>query len=184
MISNKEIKQNEQVKINFHRGKIITRLALGLVFILFISFCLIYESNSVKPIFVFLILVSLHIFIFHGIVHLLQHNKGEFGLVLNEKGITNNTGDTSIFVPWDEIESFQHGFYRANQQIFIKVNDLNKYHHIKRTGYLTLINRIGKFFRSKPDLLWIDVNLLDIKEKHLLALLHAKWNEVKANGQI
>lgn len=180
MISSTEINADQQININFHRGKIITRLVLGLLFITFISFCLVQSFNSVKPIFLFLILVSFHILIFHGLAHLNQFRNGKTGLELNNKGIFNNTADTSLFIPWTEVEEFQTGFYRANQQIVIKVRDVNKYHHIKRTAYLTLINRIGLFFRSKPDLLWIDVNLLDINEKQLLNLLHSKRNEIKA----
>jgi len=172
---------NERISIiNFHRGKIITAIIIGLIFIAFVLFCLSHSSNSEKPIFIFLILVSTHILIFHGLVHLRQLIKGKPGLEFDNNGIWNNTADTSVFIPWSEVEEFQTGFYRANKQIFIKVSKPNKYHQLKRNAYLGLVNRIGRFFRSKPDLLWIDVNLLDTNEKQLLGLLHSKWNEVKA----
>jgi len=181
MISELKASTSERASIRFHRGKVVTRLVLGLVFLAFVSFCFFQSDNSTKPIFLFLILVSLHILIFHGLNHFNQHNKGKYGLELNDKGITNNTGNTSVVIPWTEIEDFQTGFYRANQQIFIKVSNPNKYHQIKRNTYLTLINQSGKFFRSKPDLLWIDVNLLDINEKQLLIVLHSKLRQSKAD---
>lgn len=180
MASNLNHPKEEEININFHRGKIITRLTLNLAFIAFISFCLLQASNSVKPIFLFLILVSLHLLIFNGLNHLNQHYKGKFGLELDHKGIWNNTADTLVFIPWDEIEEFQTGFYRANQQIFIKVKEPDKYNQIKRNAYLTFFHYVGHFFQSKPDLLWIDVNLLDTTEKQLLVLLHAKLNENKS----
>ena len=179
MISELRASTSERVSIRFHRGKIVTRLVLGLVFLAFFSFSFFQSDNSTKPIFLFLILVSLHVLIFHSLNHFNQHNKGKYGIELNDNGITNNTGNTSVVIPWTEIEDFRTGFYRANQQIFIKVGNPDKYHQLKRSAYLTFINRIGKFFRSKPDLLWIDVNLLDINEKQLLSLLHLKLNKVK-----
>lgn len=174
-----DIPMNERISISFHRGKIVTRLVLCLAFIAFILFCLIQSNNSVKPIFLFLIFVSLHILIFHGIAHLMQYRLKQPGLELKKNGIVNNTGDTSVFIPWSEIDRFEHGFYRANQQIFIKVNEPNKYNEIQRGTYLTFVHYLGKFFRTKPDLLWIDVNLLDINEKQLLVLLHSKLSESK-----
>ena len=174
-----DIPMNERISISFHRGKIVTRLVLCLAFIAFILFCLIQSNNSVKPIFLFLIFVSLHILIFHGIAHLMQYRLKQSGLELKKNGIVNNTGDTSVFIPWSEIDRFEHGFYRANQQIFIKVNEPNKYNEIQRGTYLTFVHYLGKFFRTKPDLLWIDVNLLDINEKQLLALLHSKLSDSK-----
>lgn len=172
---------NERVTIDFSRNKIITAIVIGLILIAFSSYCLLDSDNTTKPIFIFLILVFIHILIFHSLNHLQQLKKGEYGLEFDTKGIWNNTADTPVFIPWNEVEAFQTGFYRAHRQIFIKVSNLDKYHLLKRSAYLTLINRIGRFFRSKPDLLWIDVNLLDTNEKQLLSLLHTKWNEVKAS---
>lgn len=174
-------KTENRITISFSRSKIITAIVIGLIFIAFSSYCLLDGDNTTKPIFIFLILVFIHILIFHSLNHFQQLKKGEHGLEFNEEGIWNNTADTPVFIPWNEVEAFQTGFYRANRQIFIKVSNPNKYHEMKRSTYLDLINRIGRFFRSKPDLLWIDVNLLDTNEKQLLSLLHAKWNEVKAS---
>ncbi|SOD15258.1 STM3941 family protein [Pedobacter xixiisoli] len=181
MMYNVNLSPNEQTGIGFQHGKIVTRIILGFAFLAFVSFCLFQSDNSIKPIFLFLILVSLHIIVIHGLRHLIQHNNAKLGLAFDKKGITNNTADTSVFIPWTEIEDFQTGFYRANQQIFVKVSNPDKYHQLRRSAYLTFINRIGKFFRSKPDLLWIDVNLLDINEKHLLNLLHSKLEESRAD---
>mgnify|MGYP003574908814 CR=1 FL=1 len=171
---------NERTTINFNRGKIITAIVIGLILIVFSSYCLLDGDNTTKAIFIFLILVSTHILIFHALVHLRQLKRGKPGLEFDNNGIWNNTADTPVFIPWSEVEAFQTGFYRANKQIFIKVSNPDKYHLLKRSAYLAFMNRIGRFFRSKPDLLWIDVNLLDTSEKQLLSLLHSKWNEVKA----
>ena len=171
---------NESININFNRSKIITAIVIGLILIAFFSYCFLDGDITTKAISAFLILISIHILIFHALVHLGQLKRGEPGLQFNKEGVYNNTADTPVFIPWNEVEAFQTGFYRANNQIFIKVNNPDKYHLLKRSEYLAFMNRIGRFFRSKPDLLWIDVNLLDTNEKQLLSLLHAKWNKVKA----
>lgn len=166
-------------EISFNKTKLITGTILCMVFILFLSLGIMYTSNSYMPVFLFLILVSLHILIFHKINHLIQHGKKQAGFIISPTGLLNNTPDTPVFIPWHDIEDFQHGFYRANHQIFIKVHNPEKYEIMKRNTYLKIFHRIGKYFRSKPDLLWIDVEILSTTESQLLMLLRSNLNTIK-----
>jgi len=168
------------VDIQFKKSKISTGIFLCIAFIALLLFFIFNSSNSYAPILLFLIFVTLHILYFHKIRFWIEHKKGRPGLSIEEQGIVNNTADTPILIPWNDIQTFETGFYRAQNQIFIHVKDEKKYDQVKRTAYLTALNAIGRFFRSKPDLLWIDVDVLAISEPQLLLLLQTR---LKAYGE-
>lgn len=162
------------VDIQFKKSNIMTGIFLCIAFIVLLLFIFYTSSNSYAPILIFLICITLHILYFHKIKFWIDHKNGRPGLSIEEQGILNNTADTSIFIPWEEIQSFESGFFRTQNQIFIKVRNEKKYDQVKRTTYLTALNKIGRLFRSKPDLLWIDVDVLAISEQQLLTLLRSR----------
>lgn len=166
-------------EIKFKKKKLITSIVLCLAFMIFLVYATIYASNSYKPISILLLLIAIHILYFHNIKALKLYYKGYFGIKVNEFGITNNTQDTNIFIPFEEIVEFRNGYYRSQNQIYIVTVHPQKYNQVERSTYLHYFNKVGMFFRSKPDLLWIDVNLLDITETELLSLLRSKLNKLK-----
>ncbi|MBP2618132.1 hypothetical protein J2772_003316 [Chryseobacterium jejuense] len=95
------------------------------------------------------------------------------GLEITNKGITNHTSLQSAFIDWNDIESFQAGFYRTTN-IFINSKNPEKYKDKWMNNPLQLM---GSFFSSKPESLWIDTETLDIEKKELLVLLNHKLRE-------
>ncbi|RZK21022.1 MAG: hypothetical protein EOO86_02440 [Pedobacter sp.] len=162
------------IEIKFSKNKLVTGVLINLAFIIGLFFITIYAENSYKPISLFLIFISAHIMIFHQIKSYRHCKKNLSGVNIDENGILNNTQNTPVFIEWKEIKRFSNGYFRAQNQIFIETINQDQYNHIKRNFYLTCFNKIGLLFRSKPDLLWIDVNLLNIKEDELLSLLRSE----------
>jgi len=170
----------EQTTVNFHPTKIITQIVLCALFIIILGIAVFYSEISKQIIFLFLLFACLYVLIFRNLIQLLRHRNGKPGVNLTPLGLWNYTADTPTFVRWDEIRGFKHGFYRTNDQIFIEVSDPAKFERMNRSAYLHVFYRIGRLFRSKPNLLWIDVNLLDIKTQDLLTLLQLGLRKNKA----
>lgn len=167
------------IEIKFSESKLVTGILINLAFIIGLFFVTIYSANSYKPISIFLIFISIHILIFHKTKPFLHYKKDVSGVNIDENGILNNTENTPIFIEWKEIKNFKNGYFRTQNQIFIETINQDKYNYIKRNTYLNYFNKIGMFFRTKPDLLWIDVNVLNIEEDELLTLLRSKLKEYK-----
>lgn len=92
-------------------------------------------------------------------------------LKIDELGIVNNTQSKSYFISWNEISAFEIGHYRT-RQIYMKPISVDNY---PRKKYF------GLYFTSKPEILWIDSDMLDIKREELLKILNKKLMQYK-NG--
>lgn len=178
-ICNDILSGQKKLRIAFKLSKIIWGAVLCALFVALLLAGIFYLYYPQKLIFVFLCYISLHIFIFEKIRHLLQYKKRKRGLTITREGLFNNTVDTEVFIPWKEITDFGYAYYRANNQIFINVEDPEKYEKLPRNTYLTWFHHIGKFFRTKPGILWIDVDTLDITEDQLIHLLPWLLHEAK-----
>jgi len=170
-IYNEILQERKTLQIIFKPSNIIWGAALCAVFIVLFLVGIFFGDYPQKFVFVFLTYISLHYLIFNKMRHLSQHKKGKAGLTITDEGLFNNTGDTEVFIPWKEIINFQYGYRRTNRQIFINVTDPEKYEKLARNAYLTWFHRVGKFFRTKPHILWIDAEDLNIPQERLIALL-------------
>ncbi|WP_045500074.1 STM3941 family protein [Chryseobacterium sp. StRB126] len=159
-------------EIKFRKSNIIISIILCLLGFFFFVYLLLTQYFVVKIISILWVFIVLYI-IFIKYRQLVKVNKGIPGLEISNKGITNHTSLQSVFIDWNDIESFQAGFYRTTN-IFIHSKDPAKYKDQWMNNPLQLI---GSFFSSKPESLWIDTETLDIEKKELLVLLNHKLRE-------
>lgn len=90
-------------------------------------------------------------------------------LKIDETGIENNTQSKSHFISWNEISAFEIGHFRT-REIYIKPISFDNY---PRKKYF------GLYFTSKPELLWIDSEMIDIKRDELINILNRKLHNYK-----
>lgn len=98
-------------------------------------------------------------------------------LKIDEFGIENNTLAKSYFISWSEISAFEIGHFRI-RQIYIKPISIDNYPRKKYFGF---------YFTSKPELLWIDSDMIDIKRDELINILNRKlhnYNKKSNNNSV
>lgn len=149
----------------------------GLVFSVFV----LLKSDLSIQLIATLWMVIIIIILLERIAQLRNSRKGISALKIDEHGITNHTVLKATFIPWHEINDFQAGFYRT-RSIFIDVKNRAKYSSTKIRGYQSLIGYLHNLTTTKPDLLWIDTDILDLKREALLSLLKMKQQEQKRKG--
>lgn len=96
-----------------------------------------------------------------------------FALKIDEFGIENSTQAKGYFISWGEISAFEIGHFRI-RQIYIKPISIDNY---PRKKYF------GLYFTSKPELLWIDSDMLDIKRDELIDILNKKLHNYKKKNR-
>lgn len=84
----------------------------------------------------------------------------------------------TIFIPWNEIKQFKTGFYRTNC-IYIEPKNLEKYKAIKIKDYVDVIRYLNSFTTVNADLLWIEIDMMDIKKEKLMYLLNKEFQKHK-----
>lgn len=158
------------IRIEFKKSEIIISIILCFLGIAFLMYSLFFSSNMPKAIAIFLILVILHI-IYCRLIQLNLCLKHIPALQLDDEGITNHTNLVTKLVRWNEIVDFKTGYYRTNS---IYINPKNpELHKVKTVNdYISFIRYVESFFMAKPDLLWIDSDVLTIKKLELLNLLN------------
>lgn len=166
--------------IKFKTREIMISIILCLSGLAFSVFVLLTTYLSVRLIFILWIVV-IGLILLERVAQLRISRKGIAALKLDEYGVTNHTVLKEIFIPWDEINDFQAGFYRT-RSIFIDVKTPVKYRTTKIEDYRSLIGYLHNLTTTKSDLLWIDTDLLNIKKEDLLSLLKMKLREQKSKG--
>lgn len=156
--------------IKFRKSNIIISIILCLLGVSFFIYLMMNEDFIIQIISVFWISIILYILSVRY-SQLVTANKGIPGLEMNDKGIFNATVSKPLFVSWEEIESFEYGFYKSNH-IFINPKDPEKYKNKNK-----LIRLIKSIFSPKPDALTIDTDVLETGKKELLILLNAVLRE-------
>lgn len=157
------------IEIKFKKNNILFSLYLSILGLAVSVYVLFHLSLIVQLISVFWIAVIAHV-IYTKSQQLTKAKKGMPALEINDHGITNNTSPQPIYLRWGEITSFQTGFYR-NNNILINPKDPEKYRNKEMNQFFQII---GSIFSSKPEVLWIDTDVLNIKKDELLRLLNRK----------
>jgi hypothetical protein len=99
-----------------------------------------------------------------------RYQRGEAALTIDEHTLLNNSLLKPQQIPWTDIDYFVTGLYRTNS-IFIKLNDLSSLKKEKTSGLIYLLSFIDRNLSTKPASFWIDMDVIDIKEKELLSML-------------
>ncbi|MEH3114982.1 STM3941 family protein [Pedobacter terrae] len=162
---------NDTVEIRFKKGNIIFIIVLTLLGLVLSVFFLFRSYLAVKIICVIWIILML-IFLTERIVQLNKALKRNVALKLSEEGLINFTPIKTVYIPWNKIEGFQTGLYRTSS-ILVNVSNPAQYKP-KIKDYVSSIAYLNDMFSSKRYLLWIDVDVLDIKKAELLAILQKR----------
>lgn len=157
------------INIKFKKNNILFSLYLSILGLVASVYILFHLNVIVQLISVFWIAVIAHV-IYTKYQQLTKAKKGISALEINDHGITNNTSPQSVYLRWGDITSFQTGFYR-NNNILINPKEPEKYRNEEKNHFFQIIGRI---FSSKPEVLWIDTDVLNIKKDELLNLLNRK----------
>lgn len=107
------------------------------------------------------------------ILQLKKSITGEVALKLSKEGLINFTIAKTVSIPWNEITGFQTGLYRTDS-ILIKVDNPGQYKTTTLKNCASLIAYLNDVFSSKPYLLWIDIDMLNIRKADLLAILQKR----------
>ncbi|RZJ48552.1 MAG: hypothetical protein EOO44_20895 [Flavobacterium sp.] len=167
-------KVEEIVNIKFKESHIIISITLCILGLAFAIWIIIHSYLPVKII-AFAWIMIIAFILLERMLQFLKSRKGIPAIKLNEKGIMNNSVLKATFIPWNEIKEFQTSLYRT-QTIFINVNDTTKYKTIKGKRLGSMIGYVNDLISLKPYLLWIDIEILDIKKDELMASLKKHKN--------
>lgn len=159
------------MEIKFKRSAFTTSIILCVVAILFCSYLIYKEYNISERIVLSLPLIATVFVLIFRLKQLykIYSSGNNFALKIDEFGIENNTQDKSYFISWSEISAFEIGHFRI-RQIYIKPLSIDNY---PRKKYF------GLYFTSKPELLWIDSDMIDIKQDELIHILNNKLHIYK-----
>lgn len=160
------------VEISFKKSNIIISIllcVLGLGASIFLLFHAYLPDKIICLAGIILLLVILS----ERILQLKKSIKGELALNLTKEGLINFTLVKTVSIPWNEIEDFHTGFYRTNS-ILVNVSNPAQYKTTAIKDYFSLIACLNDMFSSKPYLLWIDIDMLNIKKAELMAILQ-QW---------
>ncbi|MEO5909440.1 MAG: STM3941 family protein [Pelobium sp.] len=158
------------IRIEFKKSEIIISIILCFLGIAFLMYLFFFTSYTPKAIAFFLMLVIFHV-IFLRLIQLNLCLKHIPALRIDDEGIINHTNLESKLVRWNEIVDFKTGYYRTNS-IYINPKNPALYQVKTVINYISFVRYVGSFFRDKPDLLWIDIDVLAIKKPELLNLLN------------
>ncbi|KFC18907.1 STM3941 family protein [Epilithonimonas lactis] len=162
------------IEINFKRSAFNTSISLFVGAILICSYLIYKEYNIPERIALSLFLIAtVFVLIFRlKQLHKLYSSGNNVALKIDEFGIENNTQAKSYFISWSEISAFEIGHFRT-RQIYIKPINPN---HFPRKKYF------GFYFTSKPELLWIDSDMIDIKRDELINILNRELHNYNNNN--
>jgi len=162
----------DTAEISFKKSNIIISIllcVLGLGASIFLLFHTYLPAKIICLAGIILLLVILS----ERILQLKKSIKGEVALKLSKEGLINFTLVQTVSIPWNEIEDFHTGFYRTNS-ILVNVSKPAQYKTTAIKDYVSLISYLNDMFSSKPYLLWIDADVLDIKKAELMSILQ-QW---------
>ena len=158
--------------VKYKKTELIISIILCGTGILIALGALFYASLSYKIVAMIWFVIIFHLLIF-SLKQFSQFKNGIPAIIIDENGITNNTSVKTIFIPWSDIKQFKTGFYRTNS-IYIEPKNLDKYKPVKIKDYLDVIRYINSFTTVNADLLWIEIDMMDIKKEKLMYLLNDK----------
>lgn len=160
------------IEIKFKTGRIMISFILCFIAAILVLLYLIFDRASISEKLIispFLITV-IYVLIFRFKQLLNSYSReNKVALQISDWGIINKTQHRNRSIRWNEISEFKVGYYRTHQ-IYMKPKHPENY---PRKKYF------GLYFSSKPDILWIDSDILDIKREKLLNILNQKLNEYK-----
>lgn len=162
-------KEKAMIKINFSKGKIIISMLLCFLPAVIGLYAWLYYDLIFKLTSTIWVLVAATVF-YLRLQQLNRYRRGEAALTIDEHTLLNNSVLKPQQIPWTDIDYFVTGLYRTNS-IFIKLNDLSSLKKEKTSGLIYLLSFIDRNLSTKPASFWIDMDVIDIKEKELLSML-------------
>ncbi|WP_341832638.1 STM3941 family protein [Sphingobacterium thalpophilum] len=157
------------IKINFSKGKIIISMLLCFLPVVIGLYAWLYYDFIIKLTSTIWVLVAASVF-YLRLQQLNRYRRGEAALIIDEHILLNNSILKPKQIPWTDIDYFVTGLYRTNS-IFIKLNDLSSLRKEKTSRLIHLLSFIDCNLSTKHASFWIDIDVIDIKEKELMALL-------------
>jgi len=160
------------IKIDFDKGKIIVSMALCFLAAVIALYAWLYKDLIFKLASTIWVLVAGRVF-YLRIQQLNRYRKGIAALTIDHDSLLNNSALEPQQIPWTDIDSFITGLYRTNS-IFIKLNDSSSLRKEKTNSLIHLLSFIDRNLSTKPGSLWIDIDVINIREQDLMSLLKQK----------
>ncbi len=160
------------IKIDFNKGNIIISMALCFLAAVIGLYALLYKDLIFKLASTVWVLVATRVF-YLSIQQLNRCRKGIAALTIDHDTLLNNSVLEPQPIPWTDIDCFVTGLYRTTS-IFIKLKDSSLLRKEKTNRLLHLLSFIDHNLSTKPTRLWIDMDVINIREQELIPLLNQK----------
>jgi hypothetical protein len=167
------------IKINFSKGKIIISMFLCCLPAVIGVYAWLYYDLIFKLASTIWVIVAAAVF-YLRLQQLNRYRRGEAALTIDEHTILNNSVLKPRQIPWTDIDYFVTGLYRTNS-IFIKLKDSSSLKDEKRSRLIHLLSFIDRNLSTKPASFWIDMDVINIKEKDLMSMLIPKLKKLTAH---
>jgi hypothetical protein len=169
---NLQEKEKAMIKINFDKGKIIISMLLCFLPAVIGLYAWLYYDLIFKLASTIWVLVATAVF-YLRLQQLNRYRRGEAALTIDEHTLLNNSVMKPRQIPWTDIDYFVTGLYRTSS-IFIKLKDSSSLKEEKTSRLIHLLSFIDRNLSTKPASFWIDMDVIDIKEKDLMSMLIPK----------
>jgi hypothetical protein len=160
------------IKINFSKGKITISMFLCCLPAVIGGYAWLYYDLIFKLASTIWVIVAAAVF-YLRLQQLNRYRRGEAALTIDEHTLLNNSVLKPRQIPWTDIDYFVTGLYRTNS-IFIKLKDSSSLKDEKRSRLIHLLSFIDRNLSTKPASFWIDMDVINIKEKNLMSMLIPK----------
>ena len=165
-------KEITMIKINFDKGKIIVSMALCFLAAVIALYAWLYKDLIFKLASTVWVLVAARVF-YLRIQQLNRCRKGIAALTIAQDALLNNSTLGPQQIPWTDIDCFVTSLYRTTS-IFIKLKDSSLLRKEKTNRFVRLLSFIDRNLSTKPGSLWIDIDVINIREQDLMSLLKQK----------
>ncbi|WP_313267757.1 STM3941 family protein [Sphingobacterium sp.] len=163
------------IKISFNKGKIIISIILCFLPVAIAFYAWFYGDLIFKLAATIWVLVAASVF-YLRLQQLKRYQKGEAALTIDHDTLLNNSVLKPRQIPWKDIDNFATGLYRTDS-IFIKLKDSSSLKEEKTNRLIHLLSFIDHNFSTKPAPLWIDMDVINIREQELISLLNQKLKQ-------
>ncbi len=160
------------IEINFDKGKIIVSMVLCFLAAVIALYAWLYKDLIFKLASTVWVLVAASVF-YLRIQQLNRCRKGIAALTINQDTLLNNSTLEPRQIQWADIDSFITGLYRTTS-IFIKLKDSSLLKKEKTNRLIRFLSFIDRNVSTKPGCLWIDIDVINIREQDLIPLLNQK----------
>ncbi|WP_293881156.1 MULTISPECIES: hypothetical protein [unclassified Sphingobacterium] len=163
------------IKIHFNKGKIIISMVLCFFATVVALYAWLHKDLIVKLASTVWALAAASVF-YLRIQQMSRYQKGIAALTIDQDMLVNNSALKPQPIPWTDIDCFVTGLYRTSS-IFIKLKDSSLLRKQKTNRLIHLLSFIDRNLSTKPARLWIDMDVINIREEELIPLLNQKLTQ-------